>query len=82
MHPDSARELKQVVMIGAGFDTRPYRFGKQMPGVAFYENIPYGGFFRYVESNRFTSLNVLSFYPDVVKIAHLVNGFQFLGNIF
>jgi methyltransferase (TIGR00027 family) len=29
--------LKQVVMIGAGFDTRPYRFGKQMPGVAFYE---------------------------------------------
>lgn len=29
--------LKQVVNIGAGFDSRPYRFGKQMPGVHFFE---------------------------------------------
>jgi methyltransferase (TIGR00027 family) len=29
--------LQQVVLIGAGFDTRPYRFGKQLPGVRFFE---------------------------------------------
>ena len=45
------------------------------PGVAFYEYIPDGGFFRYPEGNRFTAWNVLSFYPDVVKVTHLIDGF-------
>ena len=31
------RGMKQVVHIGAGFDTRPYRFGSKMPGVRFFE---------------------------------------------
>lgn len=31
------RGVKQVVHIGAGFDSRPYRFGNKMPGVRFFE---------------------------------------------
>ena len=33
----SEKNLEQVVNIGAGFDSRPYRFGKQMPNVHFFE---------------------------------------------
>lgn len=33
----SEQNLEQVVNIGAGFDSRPYRFGKQMPNVRFFE---------------------------------------------
>jgi methyltransferase (TIGR00027 family) len=33
----AAKNLKQVVNIGAGFDSRPYRFGKQLPHVRFFE---------------------------------------------
>ncbi len=33
----SANGLTQVVNIGAGFDSRAYRFAKQMPGVRFFE---------------------------------------------
>jgi methyltransferase (TIGR00027 family) len=33
----SQNGLQQVVNIGAGFDSRPYRMGEQMPGVHFFE---------------------------------------------
>ena len=33
----AAKDIKQVVMIGAGFDSRPYRFKKQMAQVRFFE---------------------------------------------
>jgi methyltransferase (TIGR00027 family) len=33
----AAKGLKQVVNIGAGFDSHPYRLGKQMPNVRFFE---------------------------------------------
>ncbi len=33
----ATQNLKQVVNIGAGFDSRPYRFGKLMPDVRFFE---------------------------------------------
>jgi len=33
----SQNGLEQVVNIGAGFDSRPYRLGAQMPGVHFFE---------------------------------------------
>ncbi len=33
----SRKGLVQVVNIGAGFDSRPYRLGEQMPGVRFFE---------------------------------------------
>jgi len=33
----SRNGLAQVVTIGAGFDSRPYRLGAQMPGVRFFE---------------------------------------------
>ena len=29
--------LQQVVLLGAGFDSRPYRFGRALPGVRFFE---------------------------------------------
>jgi methyltransferase (TIGR00027 family) len=32
--------LRQVVTIGAGFDSRPYRFGERMPKVRFFEVAP------------------------------------------
>jgi len=37
LQKNAAANLKQVVNIGAGFDSRPYRFGKQMPHVRFFE---------------------------------------------
>jgi methyltransferase (TIGR00027 family) len=37
LHAFAKKGLQQVVHIGAGFDTRPYRFGKRMPGVRFFE---------------------------------------------
>ena len=30
-------EFEQVVMLGAGFDSSAYRFGKDMPRVRFFE---------------------------------------------
>ncbi len=33
----AAKNLEQVVNIGAGFDSRPYRFGKLLPNVRFFE---------------------------------------------
>ncbi|MGD8336281.1 MAG: SAM-dependent methyltransferase [Desulfobacterales bacterium] len=33
----AAKNVKQVVNIGAGFDSRPYRFREQMPNVRFFE---------------------------------------------
>ncbi len=33
----SKNGLEQVVMLGAGFDSRAYRFGKDLPGVRFFE---------------------------------------------
>ncbi len=33
----SQNGLQQVVNVGAGFDSRPYRLGEQMPGVHFFE---------------------------------------------
>jgi methyltransferase (TIGR00027 family) len=37
MQQAAANNLKQVVIIGAGFDSRPYRFAKQMAHVRFFE---------------------------------------------
>jgi methyltransferase (TIGR00027 family) len=33
----AVNDVKQVVIIGAGFDSRPYRFAEQMPQVRFFE---------------------------------------------
>ena len=34
--------LRQVVNVGAGFDSRPYRFSREMPGIHFFEiELPY-----------------------------------------
>ncbi len=37
LQKSSQNGLQQVVNIGAGFDSRPYRMGEQMPGVHFFE---------------------------------------------
>ncbi len=31
------KDIKQIVLIGAGLDSRPYRFSQQMPGIRFFE---------------------------------------------
>ena len=33
----SSNGLEQVVVLGAGFDSRAYRFGKEVPGIRFFE---------------------------------------------
>ena len=38
------KDLEQVVIIGAGLDSRAYRFQEQMPGVRFFEDIARGDF--------------------------------------
>ena len=37
LHKAAQKGIQQVVNIGAGLDSRPYRFGKQMPTVRFFE---------------------------------------------
>ena len=37
LQESAGKDLKQVVNIGAGLDSRPYRFQKQMPAIRFFE---------------------------------------------
>jgi methyltransferase (TIGR00027 family) len=34
---EASRGIKQVVVLGSGYDSRAYRFGKSLPGVKFFE---------------------------------------------
>ncbi len=34
---EAAKGIKQVVVLGSGYDSRAYRFGKSLPGVKFFE---------------------------------------------